>query len=51
MLATILIVRDFGILPGCNLGFCSSSYRDVQRQYVILVAAVEAVEAVNLKSP
>ena len=25
--------------------------RDVQRQYVILVAAVEAVEAVNLKSP
>ena len=26
-------------------------YRDVQRQYVILVAAVEAVEAVNLKSP
>ena len=29
----------------------TASSRDVQRQYVILVAAVEAVEAVNLKSP
>ena len=29
----------------------SNVLRDVQRQYVTLVAAVEAVEAVNLKSP
>ena len=29
----------------------SNALRDVQRQYVILVAAVEAVEAVNLKKP
>ena len=33
------------------VNWLSNDPRDVQRQYVILVAAVKAVEAVNLKSP